>query len=105
MKPLLLLKLVGGGPFNVEISSAKNYGLFDRPTHGKIQPSALAQKILRPQNPCDQVQCYQEAFLKTPTLSEVYQHYRGENLPEDRFIQNTLAEPLGIPADAFGYLK
>jgi hypothetical protein len=90
-----------GGPFNVEISSASKYGLLERPTQGKIQPSALAKKILRPQTPGDEIQGYQEAILNAPTISEVYQHYRGENLPEDRFMQNTLAETFDIPSEAF----
>lgn len=94
-----------GGPFAVEISSSLKYGLLERPTSGKVQPSALAKKILRPQNAGDEIQGYQQAVLNAPTIAEVYQHYRGENLPEDRFLQNTLADTFGIPAEAFPEFK
>jgi hypothetical protein len=78
------------GPFGVEVSSASKYGLLERPEPGKIQPSALAKKILRPQSDHDELDGYREAILKAPDISEVYKHYRGENLPDDRFLQNTV---------------
>jgi hypothetical protein len=44
-----------GGPFNVEVSSALKFGLLERPETGRIQPTSLAKKILRPQSPGDDV--------------------------------------------------
>src|SRR6266513_2760390 len=43
------------GPFGVEIGSATKYGFLERPEKGKIQPTDLARKILRPQSPEDEV--------------------------------------------------
>ena len=63
------------GPFSVEISSAIKYGFLDQPESGQIQPSALAKQILRPQSPSDTVDGYQQAVLKAPDISDVYQHY------------------------------
>ena len=94
-----------GGPFRVEISSAIKYGLIERPETGKIQPSALAKKILRPQDPTDEVEGYREAVLQAPDISDVYKHYRGENLPDDQFLQNTVVEIYKIPAESFGEFK
>jgi hypothetical protein len=90
-----------GGPFNVEIGSAIKYGFLERPEMGKLQPTALAKKILRPQSPNDEIDGFREAILKAPNIAEVYKHYRGENLPDDQFFRNTVVETYSIPADAF----
>jgi hypothetical protein len=69
------------GPFSVEIGSAKKYGFLDSPEPGKIQPTELARRILRPKSHEDQLEAYREAVLKAPDISDVYKHYRGENIP------------------------
>lgn len=94
-----------GGPFRVEISSAIKYGLLERPETGKVQPSALARKILKPQSPADELDGYREAVLQAPDISDVYKHYRGENLPDDQFLQNTVVDTYKIPAESFGEFK
>lgn len=38
------------GPYRLEVSSANKYGLLDSPSTGKIGPSDLAKRILRPQS-------------------------------------------------------
>lgn len=90
-----------GGPFKVEVSSASKFGLVERPTTGQIQPTALAKRILRPQSPNDEIDGYREAILKAPDVAEVYQHYRGENLPDDQFFKNTVVETYGVPSESF----
>jgi len=94
-----------GGPFNVEVGSAIKYGFLERPEEGKIQPSSLAKKILRPQNLTDELDGYREAVLKAPEISDVYKHYRGENLPDDKFLRNTVVETYKVPADKFAEFK
>jgi hypothetical protein len=38
--------------------------------------------------------------LKAPLISDIYKHYRGENLPEDTsFLANTATDKFKIPAD------
>lgn len=93
------------GPFGVEISSAIKYGFLDQPQAGHIQPSALAKKILRPQSPSDAIDGYRQAVMNAPDISEVYQHYRGENLPDDQFLRNTVVETYKVPADTFQEFK
>jgi hypothetical protein len=66
------------------------YSFFERPEEGKIQPTDLARKILRPKTQEDEVKGYREAVLKAPEVSDVYKHYRGENLPDETFFRNTL---------------
>lgn len=93
------------GPFGVEISSALKYGFLDQPQAGYIQPSELAKKVLRPQSPSDTIEGYRQAVLRAPDISEVYQHYRGENLPDDQFLRNTVVEQYKVPADSFQEFK
>lgn len=93
------------GPFNVEISSGIKYGFLDRPEPGKIQPTALAKKALRPQSPSDALEAYREAIMKAPEISEVYRHYRGENLPDDQFLSNALTDTFHIPGELVGDFK
>ncbi len=93
------------GPFSVEISSAIKYGFLEQPEAGHIQPSALAKKILRPQLPSDTIDGYRQAVMNAPDISEVYHHYRGENLPDDQFLKNTVVETYKVPADGFQEFK
>ena len=93
------------GPFSVEISSAIKYGFLEQPQAGQIEPSALAKKVLRPQSPNDTIDGYRQAIMNAPDISEVYQHYRGENLPDDQFLRNTVTETYGVPSESFQEFK
>ena len=88
-----------GGPFRLEVSSAIKYGLIDRPSPGRLRLCDLARKILRPQSPEDALVGLREATMKAPEISKVYNHYRGENLPDKEFFNNTLIENFSIPED------
>jgi hypothetical protein len=78
------------GPFSMEIASALKYGLLER-NDGKVHLTDLARRILRPTSTEDEIKGYREAVLKAPDISDVYKHYRGENLPDDEtFFRNTL---------------
>jgi hypothetical protein len=84
----------------VEISSAIKYGLFQRPSSGKVEPTDIARRIVRPQKPTDKVDAIREALLKAPLISDIYKHYRGENLPDEiSFLANTATESFKILAD------
>jgi hypothetical protein len=100
--------LLGGssakGPFAVEIASAMKYGLLER-SEGKIHPTELARRILRPTNTEDEVKGYREAVLKAPDISDVYKHYRGENLPDETFFRNTLVDTFHIPQADYSDFK
>ncbi len=87
------------GPYRLEVSSATKYGLLESPEQGKIKPTDLAKRILRPQSDTDEIAGLREGVLQAPQISEVYKHYRGENLPEDRFFDNTVAETYSVPSD------
>lgn len=85
------------GPFRVEISSAKKYGLIESTGTAKIKPTELAKKIIRPQSHDDELIGLREAVINAPTIGDVYKHYRGENLPDNKFFENTLSDTFDIP--------
>lgn len=87
------------GPYAMEISSAIKYGVLERTGTKKIKPTDLAKKILRPQNSDDETNGYIEAVLNAPVISEVYKHYRGENLPDRVFFENALSDTFKVPAE------
>lgn len=87
------------GPFRVEISSAIKYGLLERPSPGRLKITDLAKKILRPQTAEEELSGLRDAAVRAPELSKVYNHYRGENLPDKKFFDNALVETFGIPQD------
>lgn len=99
--PAETAKLLGGkvtGGFNVEVSSAKKYGFLES-TAGKLTVGERAKRALRPQSDSDELSALREAVLAAPEISDVYTHYRGEYLPDDKFFNNALVETFGIPAD------
>jgi hypothetical protein len=87
------------GPFRVEISSAIKYGFLERPSNGHIAVTDLARQALRPQNAGDDIAALRHAILAAPEISDVYLHYRGENLPDATFFEHALADKFRIPAD------
>lgn len=87
------------GPYQVELSSAIKFGLLQRPEAGNIAVTDLANKIVRPQDPQDKLDGLREATLMAPDISAVYQHYRGENLPDTQFFNNALTDKFKIPTD------
>jgi hypothetical protein len=88
-----------GGPFQLEISSSLKYGLLTRTAPKQIKPTDLAKKIIRPQSSEDELNGLREAVLNAPTISDVYKHYRGENLPDRKFFENALTESFKVPAE------
>lgn len=87
------------GPYQLEISSSLKYGLLERTGTQRIKPTELAKKIIKPQKPEEEIDGLREAILKAPTISEVYKHYRGENLPDRIFFENALTDNFKVPTD------
>jgi hypothetical protein len=84
------------GPIRVELSSARKYGFLERPSPGRISITELAKRILRPHRPNDELEGLREAVLNAPVISDVYKHYRGENLPDQQFFDNALVDTFGV---------
>jgi len=88
-----------GGPLRLEISSCIKYGLLERPNAGMIRVTDLAKQAIRPHSPGDDTKALQTSVLKAPQISDVYEHYRGENLPDANFFENALEDKFKIPKD------
>lgn len=93
------------GPFQMEISSAKKYGLIDSPSARKLIVTDLGRQILRPQQSSDEIDGLREAVFNAPEISDVYSHYRGERIPDDKFFDNALVENYKIPREKLGEFK
>ncbi len=103
-----LAKFVGvgfNGPFKLEVSSALKYGLLERPSAGKVRVTDLSKSILRPQIPSDKKSGLRKAFLNAPDISDVYNHYRNENLPDPEFFENALVDRFKVPRDKISEFK
>lgn len=93
------------GPFRVEVSSSIKYGLVDRPSPGKLAPTDLAKRILRPQKEGEEIEAKREAVLKAPVFSDVYKHYRGEYLPDPKFFDFALTDTFEVPGEKISEFK
>lgn len=91
----LRVKLTGAT--RSEIASAIKYGFLERPAAGQLRVTELAKSVLRPQDPAARLSGLRSAVLKAPVVSEVYLHYRGENLPDQQFFDNALTDTFHIP--------
>lgn len=87
------------GPLTVEISSASKYGLLERPSPGKIKPTDLVRKIVRPESNTERLEALRQAVLNAPVISDMYKKYRGEYLPDKEFIVNTAINSYSVPED------
>ncbi|HEV7240351.1 MAG TPA: hypothetical protein VGQ36_14015 [Thermoanaerobaculia bacterium] len=93
------IKVAFAGPFKVELSSALKYGFLERPEAGTVQLTDLGRRVLRPQLPSDALDGMRQAVMNAPQFSDVYLHYRGENLPEPQFFQNAIVDKFRIPPE------
>lgn len=87
------------GAVGVEISSAIKYGLLERPAPGKIKPTDLARKIIRPQQSKDRLDGLRDAVSQAPVIGDFYKRYRGENLPDKEFLLNAAVDSFKVPRE------
>jgi len=87
------------GPYQSEIGSAKKYDLLSAPGTKRVEITDLAKRILRPQSADDELAGLRQAITNAPDIADVYQHYRGENIPDEQFFENTLVDKFKIPRE------
>lgn len=87
------------GPWVVELSSAKKYGFLEDGDGGTVRLTDRSRQAIAPQSPNDRVAAFREAILAAPQMSDVYNFYRGESLPDEQFFVNALVDRFHIPAD------
>lgn len=88
------------GVFGVELAASRKFGFLDF-ENKKIKPTGLAKKILRPKQASDEIEGLRKAIMNAPGISEVYTHYRGENLPDEQFLKNTAVDKYHIAESKF----
>ena len=87
------------GELRTEISSAKKYGFLESGPGAQIVLTSRARRAIAPQSDQDRSSALREAVLAAPDISDVYNFYRGEFLPDSQFFKNALIDRFGIPAD------
>jgi len=87
-----------------EIADAIKYGYLTT-DDGNLMPTALAKQVIRPGHSTDEINGLRTAFLQAPGFADVYSCYRGENLPEDQFLKNKIADEYGVEERKFSEFK
>lgn len=60
---------------------------------------------MKPQEKNDKQSGLRDAVLTAPVISEIYTHYRGENLPDSEFLDNALTDKFKILKDKLSEFK
>jgi hypothetical protein len=93
------------GQSKMELSSSLKFGFLKRPSAGSVEVTELGKQVIRPQNETSATAGLRQAVLNAPLVSEVYQHFRGENLPDEPFFGNTLTDKFHVPAEKHDEFK
>jgi hypothetical protein len=86
--------------FTYIISSSREYGLTEttRDDPSKIGITELGRRAVYPRSDEEQTSAMVEAFFSVEIFRAVVEHYSGNNLPERRFLENTLQTTFGLDA-------
>lgn len=86
-----------GANFFYIAAASRDYGLTTGSRDTKeIALTELGRKAVYPESDADEKQALLEAFLKVEPFKKVLEHYGGNNLPEPKFLANTLEQSFGI---------
>lgn len=85
------------GNFYYLTTASRDYGMTEgtRDTP-EISLTSLGRRIVSPTDPNDYLPALREAFFKVDVFRKVFEHYNGNNLPEEPFLSNTLSAVYGI---------
>ncbi len=85
------------GNFWYITTASRDYGLTEgtRDT-AEIALTSLGRKLVYPQSATDERDAKLEAFLSVAPFRQVLEHFKGNNLPERKFLDNTLQVTFGI---------
>jgi len=82
--------------FYITVSS-RDFGLTEGTRDSaEISITELGKQAVYPGNPEEEKKALIDAFLSVETFRRVLDHYGGNNLPEKRFLSNTLSRDYGI---------
>ena len=60
---------------------------------------------MRPQSSGDQLEGRRKSVVEAVDIADVYHHYRGENIPDAQFFENTLVDKFKIPREKVSDFK
>lgn len=81
------------GNFYYLMAASRDYGMTEgtRDTP-EVSLTPLGRRIVSPTDPADYQPALREAFFKVDVFKKVFDHYNGNNLPEEPFLSNTLSD-------------
>lgn len=80
-------------------TASRDYGMTTGTSRGKtIELTALGRKLVYPVNAEEESAALQQAFFNVDIFKKVYDYYKGGQLPEQRFVCNTLQENFSLDA-------
>jgi hypothetical protein len=89
------------GNFFYLAAASRDYGLTTGSRDTKeIAITELGRRAVYPGSDAAEKKALVEAFLTVDTFRQVIEHYGGNNLPEKKFLANTLGQNFGIKPDA-----
>lgn len=85
------------GNFYYLTAASRDYGMTEgtRDTP-EIALTPLGRRIVSPTDPDDYQPALREAFFKVDLFRKVFNHYNGNNLPEEPFLSNTLSDVYNV---------
>lgn len=85
------------GNFYYLTTASRDYGMTDgtRDTP-ELSLTPLGRRIVSPTDPADYQPALREAFFKVDLFRKVFDHYNGNNLPEEPFLSNTLSDVYSV---------
>jgi len=91
------LKMGMGNNFFYLAAGSRDYGItVGTRDADKIEISGLGKGILYPKNPREEIDSLNEAFRSVDLFKKVYDYYQGKNLPEIKYLKNTLKTEFGL---------
>jgi hypothetical protein len=88
------------GNFFYITTASRDYGLTEGSRDSaEISLTPLGRRVVYPQSPAEEQAAKIEAFLNVDIFRRVLEHFGGDNLPEQKFLSNTLQTQFGLHPD------
>lgn len=79
-------------------AAARDFGLTDGTREAKsIALTEFGKQLAYPDSPLEELNCKRSAFFKVELFRKVFEYYKGSNLPEMKYLSNTLKTAFGLP--------
>lgn len=85
------------GGFYYLTAASRDYGFTEGSSRTEsIKLTPLGRKAVYPEEPTDEAEALQTALFSVDKFKSVLEHYKGLNLPEDKFLKNTLQQTFNL---------